>query len=113
QTTGVEPAAKKGRTTAAPKRSRGGRARSTYRRDERLRTLRDALRAASQGDFSVRVPTEDGDDRLLLEVARAYNACIEQSDALVRELHRVAFAVEYEGDVRRRASLGPVGGSWA
>jgi len=86
------------------------------RTDERLRSLRDALRAVRQGDLSVRLPTttDGGDhDDLLAEVAIAFNAAAEQNEALVRELDRVAKSVGLEGRLSGRASLGPATGAWA
>ena len=43
-------------------------------RDERLRALRDALRAAKLGDFSVRLPTDGAAEGVMGEVALAFNA---------------------------------------
>ncbi|MCI0573310.1 MAG: HAMP domain-containing protein, partial [Myxococcaceae bacterium] len=80
--------------------------------DERLRSLRDALRAARQGDFTVRLPT-DGAGDLLAEVALAFNALVEENEALVRELDRVAHTVGEEGRLTERASLGPASGAWS
>ncbi|MFT3764201.1 MAG: HAMP domain-containing protein [Minicystis sp.] len=83
------------------------------RADERLRSLRDALRAARQGDFSVRLPTDAADPELFGEVALAFNALVEQNDGFVRELHRISGAVGREGQLTERASLGPINGSWS
>ncbi|HVK74222.1 MAG TPA: methyl-accepting chemotaxis protein [Kofleriaceae bacterium] len=79
----------------------------------RLHSLRDALRAARQGDFSVRLPTNGADDGVAAEVAVAFNALIEQNQALVRELDRVGRAAGTEGRTSERATLGPVSGEWA
>src|SRR5262245_14536390 len=57
---------------------------------ERLLSLRDALRAARQGDFSVRLQTDGVDHGLFVEVALAFNSWIELNDALVCELDRVS-----------------------
>jgi HAMP domain-containing protein/signal transduction histidine kinase/CheY-like chemotaxis protein len=81
--------------------------------EERLRSLRDALRAAKQGDFSVRLPADGVDDGMFGEVVLAFNSLIEENDALVHELDRVALVVGHEGRISERATLGPVGGSWA
>jgi hypothetical protein len=53
--------------TARGKERNGHSASSVERRDERLRSLRDALRAMRQGDFAVRLPT-DADARDVLDV---------------------------------------------
>ena len=80
--------------------------------DERLHALRDALRAARQGDFSVRLLTDGAADGVMGEVALAFNAFIEENDALVSELRRVDRRVGSEGKTTERASLA-AGGSWA
>jgi HAMP domain-containing protein len=81
---------------------------------ERMRSIRDALRAARQGDLSVRLPAGDGGaDELFHEVALAFNAMVGESEALVSELDRVARVVTLEGRTTERANLGPVAGSWA
>ncbi|HEY7957992.1 MAG TPA: hypothetical protein VII38_21970, partial [Polyangia bacterium] len=54
-----EPEEGAGRQTARPKRMRRRDA-QLERLEERLRSVRDALRAARQGDFSVRLPTDGG-----------------------------------------------------
>src|SRR5438132_13178809 len=59
---------------------RGGREREAERED-RLRSLRDALRAARQGDLSVRLPAGDGQDGVLEEVVLAFNALVETNAA--------------------------------
>src|SRR6185312_7056309 len=81
--------------------------------DERLRSLRDALRAVRQGDFSVRLPLDAAEDGLFAEVALAFNSVVEQDEALANELNRVAQAVHVEGEISGRASLGSVTGEWA
>jgi signal transduction histidine kinase/HAMP domain-containing protein/ActR/RegA family two-component response regulator len=88
--------------------------------EERLRSLRDALRAARAGDFSVRLATREADDDesdgkavLLNEVALAYDALIEENDSLVAELERVSRVVGSQGRVTERVTLGPVSGAWA
>jgi len=98
------------RYAPSPKRMR--RRDSFEHRDERLHALRDALRAAKQGDFSVRLPTDGAAEGVMGEVALAFNAFIEQNDALVNELRRVDRSVGFEGKTTDRASLA-AGGSWA
>jgi signal transduction histidine kinase/HAMP domain-containing protein/CheY-like chemotaxis protein len=79
--------------------------------DERLHALRDALRAARQGDFSVRLPTDGTADGAMGEIVLAFNALIEQNEGLVREFRRVERSVGFDGRTRERASLA-AGGSW-
>jgi HAMP domain-containing protein len=81
--------------------------------DDRLRSLRDALRAARQGDFSVRVSADHADGGALEEVIFAFNALVAQNEALVRELDRVDRAVGTEGKTTEHASIGPTTGGWA
>src|SRR4030095_380300 len=79
----------------SPKRMRG--ADSLEHAAEHLLAVRDALRAARQGDFSIRLPTDGGAAGLMGEVALAFNAFIEQNDALVSELRRLDRSVAFEG----------------
>jgi HAMP domain-containing protein/signal transduction histidine kinase/ActR/RegA family two-component response regulator len=81
--------------------------------DEELRSLRDALRAAGRGDFSVRLPVAASGGVVVGEVALAFNALVERNEALTGELARVAEAVGTRGTFAERATLGPVGGAWA
>ena len=71
--------------------------------DEHLVALRDALKAVKRGDFSVRLLTE-GTDGAMREVARAFNALVEENAALVKELDRLDRAVGTEGTTTARAS---------
>ena len=81
-------------------------------REERLPALRDALRAAAQGDFSVRLPTDGVTDGVMAEVALAFNGLVTKNDALVNELRRIDRSVGFEGKTTERASVA-AGGSWA
>src|SRR5262245_40148665 len=80
--------------------------------DDRLRSLRDALRAARQGDFSVRIPTDEGDQSVLGEVASAFNALAEQNDALVKELARIHQVAGVQGRTTERSSMVTATGAW-
>src|SRR5258708_7004257 len=82
-------------------------------RDERLRSLRDALRAARQGDLSIRLPDAAADSTLLGEVAVAFNALIARTEGLVHELDRMSHVAGLDGEIRERASIGPASGSWS
>jgi HAMP domain-containing protein/signal transduction histidine kinase/ActR/RegA family two-component response regulator len=95
-------------------RQRGGRHDgSAERLEDRMRALRDALRAARQGDFSVRLPTDGGDGGAFGEVALAFNSLIAENEELAGELHRVSLRAGIEGHLTERASLGPATGAWA
>src|SRR5262249_33791848 len=76
----------------------------------RLLALRDALRAAKQGDFSVRLDEEEGDDPYVAELVRDFNALVGRNEQLVRELDRIVRVVTGEGNVEERVSLGPATG---
>ena len=108
----VHPHEKTAHPPYAPSPKRLRRRDSVEHLEERLHALRDALRAAKQGDFSVRLSTDGAAEGVMGEVALAFNALIEENDALVNELRRVDRTVGFEGQTTERASLG-AGGSWA
>jgi len=110
--TDVHPREKTAHHPYAPSPKRMRRRDAFERFEERLHALRDALRAAKQGDFSVRLPTDGAAEGVMGEVALAFNALIEENDALVHELRRVNRSVGFEGKTTERASLN-AGGSWA
>ena len=64
------------------------------------------LRAAADGDFSVRVPAppEAGIDG---DIARAFNALVSRTEALTQELVRVERVVGREGRMNELVTLGP------
>jgi HAMP domain-containing protein/signal transduction histidine kinase/CheY-like chemotaxis protein len=95
----------------APSPKRVRRKDSVEHLEERLHALGDALRAARLGDFTVRLPIDGADEGVMGEVALAFNALIEENDALVSELRRVDRSVGFEGQTTERASLA-AGGSW-
>src|SRR5262245_25131440 len=78
--------------------------------EERLRSVRDALRAATQGNFSVRLPIDGGEEGMMGEVSIAFNVLLEQNAALAREVDRVSASVSREGNLEERVTLGPVSG---
>ncbi len=80
--------------------------------EERMRSLRDALRAVHQGDFSVRLPADGGTEGVFGEVALAFNALVARNAVLVHELGRVARGVAVEGRITERASLEAASGGW-
>jgi HAMP domain-containing protein/signal transduction histidine kinase/CheY-like chemotaxis protein len=71
--------------------------------------------AASQGNFSVRLPVAEAgeEDELLAEVAQSFNTLLERNEQLLRELSRIEQSVGVEGRTSTRASLGSMTGSWA
>src|SRR5947208_5300798 len=76
-----------------------------------LSGLLQALRAAREGDFAVRlVPDGDG---ILKEIATAFNDLLDRNDQMSRELVRVGKIIGREGRMTERAALGDAGGAWA
>ncbi|NUO51383.1 MAG: HAMP domain-containing protein, partial [Polyangiaceae bacterium] len=72
---------------------------------ERVKSLRDALRAASLGNLAVRLPADEASGTWG-EVLLAFNALMDQNESLVREIDRVAGAVASEGRSAERAAPG-------
>ena len=94
-------------------RRRGGRQDAYGERiDERLHSFRDALRAAAEGNFTVRLPTNGGADTFS-EVALALNVLLEKNEGLAREVARVSRVVSTEGRISECATLDAATGSWA
>src|SRR4051794_36826982 len=73
--------------------------------EDRLRSLRDAIRAAGRGDFWVGVPPISGEEGVVGEVALAFNVLADRNEALARELDRVSRVVGAEGQITQRATL--------
>ena len=71
--------------------------------------LLDALDAALEGDFSVRLAHGAHDP----EVVRGFNRLMERNDALTRELERVRTVIGRDGRMTERASLPGAGGNWS
>jgi HAMP domain-containing protein len=81
-------------------------------RDRRdLTELLEVLRAARDGDFSVRL-TPNGDPQLA-EVTRAFNELLDRNDRMSREIFRVGKIIGREGRMTERFSLADADGEWA
>ena len=80
--------------------------------EQALIALRDALRSAEAGDFSVRLPT-GRTDGLMDEIAESFNDLAQRNQAMARELARVSTVVAHEGKLSERASLASARGAWA
>ncbi len=74
-----------------------------------LNRLVDALDAAANGDFSVRLRA----DGPLADVAAAFNTLIERNQRVTKELVRVSKVVGREGRINERAGVAGAPGSWA
>ncbi|MGH8520987.1 MAG: hypothetical protein ACREU9_06120, partial [Gammaproteobacteria bacterium] len=76
------------------------------------RVVLNALTAAKNGDFSVRLPVDwtgvNG------KIADTFNEVVSQNERITKELERVSRAVGREGKLGQRAALGNgAGGAWA
>ncbi len=79
-----------------------------------LERLLAAVRAASRGDFEVRISAANVGHELVGEIDEAFNELLERNAALARELVRVGRVVGREGRLSERVSLGEdVEGGWA
>src|SRR3989442_1669525 len=79
--------------------------------EARLRQLLEALVAAQDGQFAVRLPFTRGTG-LMAEIARTFHRVLGRNEALTSELVRLERVVGREGRMTERASLGEVKGSW-
>jgi HAMP domain-containing protein/signal transduction histidine kinase/CheY-like chemotaxis protein len=75
------------------------------------RPLLKSLRQLKRGDFSTRLPSDQGG--LAGDVAEAFNELAELNERLVDEIGRISTVVGREGRITQRASIGDVGGGWA
>ena len=75
------------------------------------RTLLRVLTAVRRGDFSARLPAEQGG--IEGRVADALNEIIETNARLTRELEKVSAQVGKEGKLSQRVNLGGATGDWA
>ncbi len=71
--------------------------------------LVNALQAACDGDFSVRLRAEGA----LAEIAPAFNALVERNQQVTREFVRIGKVVGRDGRINERAILAGAPGSWA
>ena len=99
---------------AKPTRKTAARAAFRERRrraltEAQLDRLVNALEAARDGDFSVRLRA----DGPLADVAAAFNALVERNQQVTRELVRVSKVVGREGRITERAGVAGAPGSWA
>src|SRR5919199_4253031 len=78
---------------------------------QELQGLLKALKAARNGDFSVRLTA--GKDGVPAEVAATFNELVETNDRMAKELVRVSRIIGREGRMTQRASLKTAGGAWA
>ncbi len=99
-----------------PRKRDGSTKASLERLEDGLPALRDALRSARDGDFSVRLSTSP-EDGVLEEIAQAFNELLARNERLEYELDRVEREVREDGGIRRRVSLaatrsGTTEGAW-
>src|SRR3989440_7618201 len=77
---------------------------------KQLQPLLDALIAAKNGDFSVRLPA--GKNGVLSQIAKAYNDLVSVNENMAKEILRVARTVGREGRMTERAMLKGAQGQW-
>jgi len=77
-----------------------------------LRALRTALKAAADGDFSVRLPSNSSGGSLMRDIVCNFNRLLELNSAMTAEITRVEQAVRREGRMTEIASLPGAAGSW-
>src|SRR5947209_8553277 len=70
-----------------------------------------ALRAIKKGDFSVRLPADQGG--VSQAIAEAFNDVAELMEESTKELERISKVVGQEGKIKQRARLPGAGGGWA
>lgn len=75
----------------------------------KLQSLLEALKAARSGDFTVRLPVNDG----LGEIAEVFNEWVSLNQNFANEIVQVSKMVGEEGKLTERASLGAANGLWA
>ena len=76
-----------------------------------LRLLLDALKAAKEGKFSVRLP--DVRNGILGEIAQTFNEVLAFNESMTNEIVRVSKIISEEGKLTERASLPGASGMWA
>lgn len=79
--------------------------------EERMRSVRDALRSASLGDFSVRLSPAT-DEVVYNELAHAFNSLVSKQESLVAETQRIARVVGRHGDLSEEVALGAADGGF-
>jgi HAMP domain-containing protein/CheY-like chemotaxis protein len=77
---------------------------------EQWNDLLTALRTMREGDFSVRLPTREGNP--MHDLATAFNEIAHLNDSMAREFVRVSRVVGREGRMTERASLRGAKGGW-
>jgi HAMP domain-containing protein/CheY-like chemotaxis protein/GAF domain-containing protein len=76
-----------------------------------LQELLDALRAARDGEMSVRLSAQKSG--VMGDVAKAFNGLAERREGLTNELDRLSKVIGREGKMAERAQLKNAKGSWA
>jgi HAMP domain-containing protein len=84
---------------------------SRSRVEAQLRELRFALKAAADGDFSVRLESIS-DGRVMRDIVHNFNRLLELNRAMTNEVTRVEQAVRREGRLNEVAAVPAARGSW-
>ncbi|MEA2462240.1 MAG: hypothetical protein QOH90_2417, partial [Actinomycetota bacterium] len=80
--------------------------------DAVLQELLVALRAANDGDFSLKLPVRKR-DAMVGEIAAAFNELMDHSNRMTKEFVRVSTVIGREGRMTERAALPDAKGDWA
>ena len=75
-----------------------------------LRELLRALQAVRNGDFSVRLPSDQ--TGLAGKIADTFNDIVNSNEQVAREIARVGQVVGKDGKTRQRVSIKRRGGAW-
>jgi HAMP domain-containing protein/signal transduction histidine kinase/CheY-like chemotaxis protein len=105
---GAQPAA--GGNSGTTEGRRTGSKGATRSTDPALARLAEALKAAAEGDFDLRLPARRKDQIGSLEAA--FNDVAARNAALEAEIIRIAQIIGREGRMTERARLDTVGGGW-
>ena len=109
-TQGDRPKARRRNVDGAPKRPARPDAYALYL-EQQLGSMVEALRAARDGDLTVRLPTEGRED-VGNHAARSFNGLVERCDTILREQIRIGRMVAREGRVTERPFFGEASGAW-
>ncbi len=108
---GATRSASAGRALNSNGNGNGNGADGRHPHEQDLSQLLEVLRAARDGDFSVRLAP--GQYAEFAEVARAFNELLDRNDRMSREISRVGKIIGREGRMTERFSLAEADGEWA
>ncbi|MBF6568894.1 MAG: HAMP domain-containing protein [Candidatus Binataceae bacterium] len=80
--------------------------------DARMRSLLQALIEAADGNFSVRLKTDENDTTVIGQISQKLNEVVARNEAMAHEIMRVERVVRREGRMNERATLDGARGGW-